>query len=194
MIVFAGGPHTPERTQLACELLTNRPPPAIIYLTGTEYRSEYSNCATRISATAAVLPGRPTVITDTCPTTWASCLNVVSDIKARHPEGAIITVVTSNYHALRARWLLTGILQSRYPVILMTSPDIPWRGIIATKRNRQLARGELLSWTYCLPLGLILHPTMGALFLSLVVVVILGYRRAKARTSSSSTPLHRTGV
>lgn len=44
MIVFAGGPHTPERTALACELihelLASQPPPAIIYLTGAEYRGD----------------------------------------------------------------------------------------------------------------------------------------------------------
>ncbi|MEI6169162.1 MAG: hypothetical protein WCS52_18425 [bacterium] len=48
MIVFAGGPHTPERTTLACELLASRPLPAVIYLTGAEYQGEYSNQVDRI--------------------------------------------------------------------------------------------------------------------------------------------------
>jgi hypothetical protein len=73
MIVFAGGPHTPTRTALACHLLTNQPPPAIIYLTGIEFQTDYSNLTEHIRSIAATLPTKPPVITDTCTTTWESC-------------------------------------------------------------------------------------------------------------------------
>jgi len=81
MIVFAGGPHTPERTALACEILTNQPPPALIYLTGVEYCGEYSNLTERIKSIAAKLPNHPKVFTDTCTTTWESCRHVVREIQ-----------------------------------------------------------------------------------------------------------------
>ena len=81
MIVFAGGPHTPERTALACEILTNHPPPALIYLTGVEYRSEYSNLTERVRSIAAKLPNHPPVLTDSCTTTWDSCRHVVREIQ-----------------------------------------------------------------------------------------------------------------
>ncbi|MEI8138430.1 MAG: hypothetical protein WCI03_01030 [bacterium] len=152
MIVFAGGPHTPERTALACELLTSRPPPAIIYLTGVEYRGEYSNLADRVRSIASTLPTHPKVLTDDCRTTWASCLYLARELQtadrcealggrtSREPqpqeesrvespkskvtgtrvslsavalakeEHLTITVITSNYHAPRVRWLLSGVL------------------------------------------------------------------------------------
>jgi len=111
MIVFAGGPHTPERTALACELLANRPPPAIIYLTGSEYQDEYSNLAVRVTAIARNLPTHPEVLTDSCNTTWSSCLHLTRDIKRRYPHGASLVVVTSNYHAPRARWLIGSVVR-----------------------------------------------------------------------------------
>ena len=172
MIVFAGGPHTPERTALACELLATRPPPVIIYLTGAEFRGEYSNLAARVRSIAATLPGHPKVITDNCHTTWESCrtlaaanggvnsyeLSVIGgEVKSYELKvirntnneqqitnnsasgspnneqpitnnsaggspnnkeqitnncgaAASLLVITSNYHAPRVRWLLSGVL------------------------------------------------------------------------------------
>jgi len=237
MIVFAGGPHTPERTALACELLASRPPPSVIYLTGAEYSGEYSNWAARVRTLAAALPTRPAVLTDTCETTWASCVHLAREMEqhfpkskiqspSRHdsvvlgntphlnplpqgerkggeresapllplpsgervgvrvpslvscPPSADILVITSNYHAPRARWLLSGILplggvyglgSKVYGLSFFTSRDIPWRECFATPRNRQLVVGECISWLYCLPLGLIYHPLLLAL-----VVLLLG--------------------
>lgn len=180
MIVFAGGPHTPERTDLACELLVSRPPPAVIYLTGTEYSGEYSNLTAHVRAIAAELPGAPVVITDTCSTTWASCRRLARELHSRYPKGAKLTVVTSNYHAPRAHWLLKAAIvkllgcrvvvdketsgfslnnlstqqPNNYLLTFVTSPDIPWRDSFSSSRNRQLLWGEFLSWLYSFPLGL----------------------------------------
>jgi hypothetical protein len=81
MIVFAGGPHTPERTALACELLVSRPPPALIYLTGAEYQGEYSNLTAQVRAIAATLPTHPEVRTDNCRTTWESCRHLAREMQ-----------------------------------------------------------------------------------------------------------------
>ena len=158
LIVFSGGPHTPERTALACELLASQPPPAVIYLTGKEYGNEYSNLAARVRSAAAKLPTHPKVLTDTCTTTWASCKHLARALEAldKATENRII-VVTSNYHAPRVRWLLSSVIpasQMTGGLKIVSSYDIPWRTALATPRNRRLIFGECLSWLYCLPIGL----------------------------------------
>jgi len=210
MIVFAGGPHTPERTTLACELLANRPPPSVIYLTGAEYSGEYCDLAKRVRMIAASLPKPPEVITDTCSTTWASCRHLArhrqaldsqpqtqaSDLNAGvaslrfgffglglpSSSSPHITVITSNYHAPRVRWLLSGALSSRCGVgdlSFITSRDIPWRDSFATPRNRHLIFGECLSWLYCLPLGLSYHPLLLAVTVGLIIGVGLWNSRLR---------------
>ena len=239
MIVFAGGPHTPERTALVCEWLTNHPPPAVIYLTGAEYQGEYSNLTAQVRAIAATLPTHPEVRTDTCQTTWESCRHLAHEMQTidhrlqtidfgkedtphlnplpqgerkdgnqLHPllsreragvRGSLpgsnvyglrsmvyCTVITSDYHAPRVRWLLGGVVaklsgcwvveddnkeaaglspsnlstgQLSNPLLtVLTSPDIPWRKAFSTPRNRQLIWGECVSWLYCGPLGLLYRP------------------------------------
>ncbi|MEI6704034.1 MAG: ElyC/SanA/YdcF family protein [Deltaproteobacteria bacterium] len=177
LIVFAGGPHTPERTALACELLASQPPPAIIYLAGKEYGNEYSNLAAHVRSVAANLPSHPEVRTDSCTTTWASCQHLARALKSRYPEaGSKITVVTSNYHAPRVRWLLSSVIPSSKMtggLEIVVSHDIPGSASFATPLNRSLVLGEWLSWTYCLPLGLIHRPfllTLGILLLACVIV------------------------
>jgi len=155
MIVFAGGPHTPERTELACELLTSCKPVAV-FLTGEEYRGEYSNLVGKVADRVRPLqPVSPPVLTDTCLSTWESCRALAGTLRAQYPDGASIVVVTSNYHAWRARWLLAGLLPGNMPVTVRTSRDIPWRDGLATPRNRTLVLGECLSWPYCFFLGLV---------------------------------------
>ena len=223
MIVFAGGPHTPERTALACKLLASSPPPAIIYLTGAEFRGEYSNLAARVRSIAAKLPGHPKVLTDDCTTTWSSCRHVARDMQTTTPSpfrgegggegghsgdnsqksnvcglwsmvsptGALL-VITSNYHAPRVRWLLTGVLTPPLKVCglqsavcgltLLTTPDIPWREAFASHRNRQLILGECLSWLYCGPLGLIYRPWLIGLAVILMAgAAILGSNRKRGK-------------
>ena len=158
MIVFAGGPHTPERTDLACELLTSCQPVAV-YLTGEEYRGDYSNLVAKVTDRVRPLqPVAPPVLTDTCSSTWESCRALARTLRAQYPDGASIVVVTSNYHAPRARWLLAGLLPGNLPVTVRTSHDIPWHDCLATPRNRTLVLGECLSWPYCFFLGFVCRP------------------------------------
>lgn len=177
LIVFAGGPHTPERTALACELMASQPVPAIIYLTGAEYGNEYSNLAAHVRSVAANLPTQPEVRTDTCPITWASCKRLARAVNG-HDAGCRIIVVTSNYHAPRVRWLLSRVIPSSKTtgkLEIVTSNDIPWRDCFATPLNRRLVLGECLSWIYCLPLGLIYRPLL--LALGILMLACLAVRK-----------------
>ena len=171
MIVFAGGPHTPERTALACDLLAHQPPPSIIYLTGIEFTREYSHLATRVKALADTLPTRPAVMTDTCTTTWASCRKLGNSTKKC---GAAAVIITSNYHAPRVRWLFNAA-----PLTILTTPDIPWHKAFATSRNRQLIMGECLSWLYCGPLGLLIRPAWLAVIGLLALGAYAAFRQGR---------------
>jgi len=180
MIVFAGGPHTTRRITLAKQLIQTCHPPIII-LTGAEFRYDYSNLTADITAITSPSAtnhssGTPLIITDNCTTTWSSCHHISSILKRKAPHGGALLVVTSNYHAPRVRWLLTGLLGyssaknkeiagcfrdksstgqlENISISIATSPDIPWRESFATPVNRKLILGEAASWIYCFPLGL----------------------------------------
>lgn len=179
MIVFAGGPHTPERTALARELMAAYRP-AAVYLTGVEYRGEYSNLVGQVAAEARKdQPGPPPVLTDTCSSTWESCRTLTRLLRSQNPPVTRVVVVTSNYHAQRARWLLAGLLSNRISIDLHTSPDIPWRDSFATPRNRTLVLGECLSWPYCFVLGLLCRPWLLAVAIILTLGGLALHRRSR---------------
>ena len=180
MIVFAGGPHTPQRTELACELMAICKPTAI-YLTGVEYREEYSNLVGQVTEKARLIQSiPPPVLTDACGSTWASCRLLAPMLRRQYPADTTVVVVTSNYHALRARWLLAGLLPGRMHIVLYTSPDIPWRESFATPRNRTLVLGECLSWPYCSLLGLVCRPWLLVTTLVLAFGSVAFRRRSRA--------------
>ena len=181
MIVFAGGPHTPQRTELACQLMADYRPTAV-YLTGVEYRGEYSNLVSRVADEARrIQPAAPSVLTDTCSSTWESCRSLARLLRSQNPPVSRAVVVTSNYHAQRARWLLAGLLPGRLCLSLHTSPDIPWRESFATPRNRSLMLGECLSWPYCFILGLVCRPWL----LVATLVSAFGYVAFRRRRRGS---------
>ena len=66
------------------------------------------------------------------------------------------TVITSDYHAPRVRWLLNGLLPSSPEVYGLRSEV--YGHPFATARNRQLIWGECVSWLYCGLLGLLYRP------------------------------------
>jgi hypothetical protein len=67
-----------------------------------------------------------------------------------------LTIITSDYHAPRVRWLLTGLLPSPPEVYGLRSEV--YGHPFSTPRNRLLIRGECVSWLYCGPLGLLYRP------------------------------------
>lgn len=189
MIVFAGGPHTPQRTMLAAGLIGPRSPVSI-HLTGQEFLTEYAKDADALRehlqrdppaagdrAPAAPLPE---VVTDRCSSTLQSCWTLSRHLRRRFPGGCDLLIVTSNYHAPRVRWLLNGLLDRKYRLTLAASRDIPLRKALASPTNRQLVRGEIASWLYCFPVGLACRPWAWILA-SLAVGLMLAGRGVRSK-------------
>ncbi len=178
LIVFAGGPHTEPRTAMA-ERLLDSIQPHVIYLSGAEYATEDQHLVRRLNEAAARLASHPQVIVETNRSTLRSCGALRREIEQANPEGASVVAITSNYHAPRLRWLLGAMLPRRYSLSVLTSPDIPWRLSLSSPTNRQLVRGEILSWLYAFPLGLCLRPWyVVALALAAIASFLARRRRA----------------
>ena len=175
IIVFAGGPHTATRFE---HFLTIHPqhPADVVYLTGADFHGGY---AARVSAS--------TVETDDCGTTLTSCFSLARRLRARHPEGCRVLVITSNYHAPRVAWLLRGVLPRRYPLTLHTTRDMTRESIRTTALSRRLLRGEIISWLYCAPAGLLLRPLPLAA-IALLAVLLAKRRKRPHRPDTISCP------
>ncbi len=180
MVVFAGGPHTETRTDLACALL-ERCQPKHVYLTGVEYRNTSSNLVSRIRSLTAALPHPPSVTTDSCSSTLESCRLISSELHHAYPDGGTITIVTSDYHAARARWLFSSFLPKSFQITVCESKDIPPKYRWSTPQNRQLIRGECFSWLYCWPLGLSFRCGLTAV-IPLATILILTILYTSKRT------------
>lgn len=188
MVVFAGGPHTESRTDLACSLIS-RCQPELVYLTGAEYQDTSSNLVSRMRELTRVMPGPPRIETDTCSSTFESCQRIARDLHTSYPQGADITLVTSDYHAARARWLLSSALPKEYRITVYESKDISSPQRWSTPQNRRLIRGEWLSWMYCLPLGWTLRHGLiaTAVLAAIAAIAILHlYRRVQSALCTSA--------
>jgi hypothetical protein len=103
------------------------------------------------------VPPVPT-ITNLSRTTWSSCRAVGSLLDARPDKVGRIIAITSNYHGARLRWLLSPYLPRHTELAILESPDITGFHALSNTTARQLVRGEIISWLYCGPLGLLLRP------------------------------------
>jgi len=146
IVVFAGGPHTSTRYELLQHLLPELNANAI-FLTGAEFQ-EYS---------LKTIQGIP-IFTDDCKTTLTSCLSLTRRMRQRYPEGVRVVGITSNYHAPRVSWLLRGMLPHNDKLTLKTCRDMTWDSLRKTRLSKHLLAGEIKSWSYCFPVGLVLRP------------------------------------
>lgn len=184
MIVFAGGPHTPTRAAYAEQLLPQVAPRAI-FLTGAEFARAGAGAPDDIRPHVAALARQAPVSIDPSATTLQSCRYLVREIPRRFPTGTRLVVVTSDYHATRVAWLLRGLLPEGFPLEIRRAPDMPWRTALDTPLNRQLLRGEVVSWLYCLPLGLALRPAAAALLVATTILACLAVSRLRPRVPSA---------
>ncbi|MBN1676324.1 MAG: YdcF family protein [Kiritimatiellae bacterium] len=175
VVVFAGGPHTAPRVELARQTLAGRQP-AAVFLTGADFPRE---AAAETAALAAALPETP-FLRDASRTTLESAWTVARRIRERYPTGATVLIVTSNYHAARAMWLVRGLLPGRYAVETAESADLRVRDFFRSRLTRVLLRGELVSWLYGFPVGLALRPLQTLGVLALGVAVMRWKRRRRA--------------
>jgi len=143
VVVFAGAGDTAKRLAAAGQAIAARNP-RCLFLTGAE-----------LAGVQIELEAGTDVIRDVAASTVESCLNVACAIADRFAAPARLLVVTSNYHAPRARWLLRGLLGGGCVVATLTSADVSLKGMVRSARQRNLIRGEILSWLYGLPLGLL---------------------------------------
>jgi hypothetical protein len=180
LAVFAGGPHTPSRCVLATTVL-EKAAPAFVVLTGWEFQRRRDEPPVRSLFAALSAVPDVSVRTDQSRTTLESCLLLARELRARFPEGAEVTVVTSNYHAPRVRWLLGGLLSSRYPFKVLISSDIRRSDFSCDATARRLILGEAISWLYCFPVGLLFRPlpTVTAVLLLTLLLRLRG-RRSRA--------------
>lgn len=174
LVVFAGGPHTATRLALAHELTQTRVP-ALLFLAGEEFQSYPHDFN----------PLPTTLVTDQTRFTLESCLHVAREIRRRHPQGANISVVTSNYHVRRVAWLLRGLLPRQYVLTYHSSTDIRSSDLWTSSQARHLIGGEVISWLYCFPAGLLLRPLPTALVMLLACGLLRWWRK---RRSSQETP------
>lgn len=186
LVVFAGGPHTASRAALAERDLATLGP-QLIYLTGAEFTADARPTQDHLRQLAARQVTAPPVWVDASHSTVASCLSVRSLLRRQYPQGASVIVITSDYHAPRLRWLLRPLLPRRYALSLRTSPDIPLREALATPLNRRLMAGEVVSWLYCLPLGLLLRPVAITLAAMGALLAVLFWRHRRSIRQPSPT-------
>ena len=179
--VFAGGPHTRARVHLARELLRAHEP-AVVFLAGKEFPGNNLEPARIAVKHFPDLPSKTVIVTDASVTTVESCLFVVRAILNRFPRYATLMLVTSNYHAPRAHWLLRGLLPRRYSLEIRTCPDVRWKNLRSSKLARKLILGEIISWLYCFPLGLVFRLLPVSVALPAVSLAI----RARSKTVGSS--------
>lgn len=149
LVVPAGGPHTRSRIERALGLGPSGRPDFIV-LTGREFNAEERDCVTLVANAFRSVPIR----VHEASTTVESCQRLAAELRGA-PEWPEIIVVTSNYHAPRLRWLLKPLLPPRTTLRIETCPDVRWRDLLRVRLARRLIRGEVLSWLYCLPLGLL---------------------------------------
>ena len=172
IVVFAGGPHTSTRYELLQDLLPELKADAI-FLTGADFQEHH----------VGNIQGIP-VFTDDCKTTITSCFSLARRMRQQHPEGIRVLVITSNYHAPRVSWLLRGILPRKVELTFKTSRDMTWENLRGTRLSKRLLAGEIKSWLYCFPAGLILRPLPTSIVLLLVSLVAVRVHRGKeARTT-----------
>jgi len=187
LVVFAGGPHTAPRLEVAENALAFLKPD-IVFLTGAEFLCQDESGRV---PTERFKCGAPdiNVITDDASTTLASCVQVARTIRQQFREPVRVTAITSNYHAPRARWLLEGLLPRNCSMDWLTSPDLLRSNWSATPRARRLIRGEIVSWLYCGPVGLIFRPLPTALTLACCSALALDLRRlGRARAGATAPP------
>ena len=150
VVVFAGGPHTESRLDLALETLESTQP-LTVYLTGEEFTSE--SLFNRVAQEF-----RGPVRRDQSRSTLMSAYGLARRLQSEYPNGGDLVVVTSNYHAPRLYWLLRGFLGSSYRLMWRISQDIRFSEVRNDPTARRLLLGECVSWLYCLPVGLLLRP------------------------------------
>lgn len=175
LVVFAGGPHTPPRLDLARELAPDLAP-ALVLLTGAELQSHARDWERYT----------PVLLTDQTQFTLESCWHVAEEIRHRYPHGADIVVVTSNYHIRRVAWILRGLLPRQYALVYRSSPDIRSQDLLRSSQARYLIGGEILSWLYCFPVGLLLRPLPTALAALLVFSLLSWWRKHRSGRGSPS--------
>jgi uncharacterized SAM-binding protein YcdF (DUF218 family) len=146
LVVFAGGPHTLSRLRCAATHGA-APSPAAILLTG----AEFDQPKIRDSAPYARLAAACLISLDCSRSTVRSCRVVAAMARGQ----AAVVAATSNYHAPRVRWLLAPLLPADCRLTVVASPDIRGNDILTSPLARKLVRGEILSWFYCLPVGLL---------------------------------------
>ena len=161
LVVFAGGPHTASRAALAASLIRALQPCTVV-LTGQEFLSADYGLRNACQDSASPCD----VIVDAAQTSLASCQHLASRLRGLDVQAIAVTLVTSNYHAPRVRWLLRPLLPIDCRLHVRTSPDIRLCDLRSSRRARRLIRGEIMSWAYSLPLGLLwwmcrlLHPPL----------------------------------
>ena len=144
LIVFAGGPHTGSRLEQALERAQAQPS-ATVFLTGCEFHAPEHRPAIH------VLSGLTRVGFDEARSTVQSC----RDLSRQIEPSSTVRVITSNYHAPRVRWLLRAYLPQDTVLHVDTTPDIQFGDLVHSSLARKLVLGEVLSWLYCFPLGLL---------------------------------------
>ena len=152
VVVFAGGPHTAPRVKLA-EALIARDPPDAVYLTGKEFTTHERHLAERVHA--HMHDGQ--FFVDPSMTTWQSCQFLAEEIPGRFKGSVQLIAITSNYHRPRLLWLLRAVLPRWCHIDIRTSPDVRMADLRRNRTARKLIRGEIMSWLYCLPLGMLLR-------------------------------------
>ncbi|MDP6526168.1 MAG: YdcF family protein [Kiritimatiellia bacterium] len=190
LVVFSGGPHTAPRLEKAVQIVQSERP-AIVFLTGMEFTLADESGQVPAEHFKTVVPAIE-LTTDQSSTTLASCWHVAARIRSLYSDKPVrVLAVTSNYHAPRARWLFEAFLPRNCTVTWHTSDDITRANWRATERHRRLIRGEVISWFYCGPIGLMIRPAWMLLalagFLALVLARKRG-RRVRARETAPSSP------
>jgi hypothetical protein len=148
LVVLAGGPHTCARLKHAARLLSDAPPD-VLFLSGREFLAEANDAARELCAQCP----RATAVLDDAPNTVESCRRIREYLHMRAATECV--VVTSNYHAPRVSWLLSPGLAPGLRLRVETSGDLGGRDLLADRTARKLIRGEIVSWLYCFPLGLL---------------------------------------
>lgn len=146
LVVFAGGPHTRSRMALVSHLTEKFDFREIIF-TGNEFLAMSPSTLTPIAA------GRRFTV-EGAATTVESCRKLAQNIRHGRLALAQVLAVTSNYHRPRLGWLLRSALPSGVDLQIHATSDLRFRDLFFCRTARRLILGEVVSWIYCLPLGL----------------------------------------
>jgi hypothetical protein len=185
-VVLAGGPHTASRHRRLLEL-SEREPFARIHLTGMDFLDD-PELPRPLPPTLPGTAGPVPVLTDMASTTLGSAVVLARRFAAEGAHPPPLTVITSDYHARRAGWLLRALLRGA-PLRIVIAPDTSPPGVSPGRLQRAMRRGEKVSWIYCGPLGLALRvlPVRAAITLAAGVSACLRWMQAVRRDSRRRT-------